>query len=73
MKLNKTLLYVLMVLPTLLLQSCLKDQEDVFDTPSSIRMQEVLDNAKKVLTSPKEGWAFDYDPDRNLSYGGYAY
>lgn len=73
MKLNKTLLYVLMVLPTLLLQSCLKDQEDVFDTPSSIRMQEVLDNAKKVLTSPKEGWAFDYYPDRNLSYGGYAY
>ena len=73
MKLNKTLLYVLMVLPTLLLQSCLKDQEDVFDTPSSIRMQEVLDNAKKVLTSSEEGWAFDYYPDRNLSYGGYAY
>lgn len=73
MKLNKTLLYVLMILPTLLLQSCLKDQEDVFDTPSSIRMQEVLDNAKKVLTSSEEGWAFDYYPDRNLSYGGYAY
>ncbi len=73
MKLNKTLLYVLMVLPTLLLQSCLKDQEDVFDTPSSIRMQEVLDNAKKVLTSSEEGWAFDYYPDRYLSYGGYAY
>ena len=73
MKLNKTLLYVLMVLPALLLQSCLKDQEDIFDTPSSLRMQEVLDNAKKVLTSSEEGWAFDYYPDRNLSYGGYAY
>lgn len=73
MKLNKTLLFILMALPTLVLQSCLKDQEDIFDTPSSIRMQEVLDNAKKVLTSSEEGWAFDYYPDRNLSYGGYAY
>lgn len=73
MKLNKTLLFILMALPTLLLQSCLKDQEDIFDTPSSIRMQEVLDNAKKVLTSSEEGWAFDYYPDRYLSYGGYAY
>ena len=62
MKLYKTLLYVLMILPALLLQSCLKDQEDIFDTPSSIRMQEVLDNAKKVLTSSEEGWAFDYYP-----------
>lgn len=73
MKLNKTLLFILMALPTLVLQSCLKDQEDIFDTPSSIRMQEVLDNAKRVLTSSEEGWAFDYYPDRNLSYGGYAY
>ena len=73
MKLYKTLLYVLMILPALLLQSCLKDQEDIFDTPSSIRMQELLDNAKKVLTSSEEGWAFDYYPDRNLAYGGYAY
>lgn len=73
MKLNKSLFYILMVLPAILLQSCLKDQEDIFDTPSSIRMQEVLDNAKKVLTSSEEGWAFDYYPDRNQSYGGYAY
>ncbi len=73
MKLYKSLLYVLMILPTLLLQSCLKDQEDIFDSPSSIRMQEVLDNAKKVLTSSENGWIFDYYPDRDLSYGGYAY
>lgn len=73
MKINKTLLYLLMVLPALLLQSCLKDQEDVFDTPSSIRMQEVLDNAKRVLTSSEQGWVFDYYPDRNQSYGGYVY
>lgn len=73
MKINKTLLYALMVLPALLLQSCLKDQEDIFDTPSSIRMQEVLDNAKRVLTSSELGWAFDYYPDRNQSYGGYVY
>lgn len=54
MKLYKTLLYVLMILPALLLQSCLKDQEDIFDTPSSIRMQEVLDNAKKCSPALKK-------------------
>lgn len=73
MKINKTLLCILMALPALLLQSCLKNEEDIFDTPSSIRMQEVLDNAKKVLTSSEQGWIFDYYPDRNLSYGGYVY
>lgn len=62
-----------MLLPTLLLQSCLKDQEDVFDESSAVRMQKTLENVKKVLTSSDNGWAFDYFPDRNLTYGGYEY
>ena len=73
MKLNRTLLYILAMLPALLLQSCLKNQEDIFDAPSSIRMQEMLDNTKKILTSSEEGWIFDYYPDRYLSYGGFVY
>ncbi len=62
-----------MLLPTLLLQSCLKDQEDVFDEPSAVRMQKTLEDVKKVLTSSEHGWAFDYFPDRNVTYGGYEY
>lgn len=54
-------------------QSCLKDQEDIFDQPSNVRMQEYLDKAQKVLTSSPNGWLFDYFPDRTLMYGGIQY
>lgn len=73
MKKFKIYIYILMLLPTLLLQSCLKDQEDVFDEPSAVRMQKTLEDVKKVLTSSENGWAFDYFPDRNITYGGYEY
>ncbi|HRN15923.1 MAG TPA: DUF4302 domain-containing protein, partial [Xylanibacter oryzae] len=73
MKKFKIYIYILMLLPTLLLQSCLKDQEDVFDEPSAVRMQKTLEDVKKVLTSSEHGWAFDYFPDRNVTYGGYEY
>lgn len=73
MRLNKFFITVILAVSTLSLQSCLKDQEDIFDDSSSIRMQEVLDNAKAVLTSSENGWAFDYFPDRDKSYGGFIY
>lgn len=58
MKLNRTLLYILAMLPALLLQSCLKNQEDIFDAPSSIRMQEMLDNTKRYLpVRKKDGYS----------------
>ena len=72
MKTNKYII-LLLALSTLLFQSCLKDQEDIFDKPSSLRMQEVLDKTKAALTGNENGWSLDYFPDRNLSYGGIAY
>ena len=63
----------LLLLSTLLLQSCLKDQEDVFDQSSSLRMQEVLDKTKAALTGNENGWALDYYPSREFAYGGIAY
>lgn len=73
MRLNKIFPVTLLLLVGSMLQSCLKDQEDIFDESPSVRMQEYLDNAKKVLTSSENGWAFDYYPDRDLSYGGYIF
>lgn len=72
MKTNKFII-LLLALSALLFQSCLKDQEDIFDKPSSLRMQEVLDKTKAALTGNENGWSLDYFPDRNLSYGGIAY
>ncbi len=70
---GKAWLGFFLLLSTLLLQSCLKDQEDVFDKSSSLRMQEVLDKTKATLTGNENGWALDYYPSRDLSYGGIAY
>lgn len=66
-------LFLLMALPTLLLTSCLKDQEDTFDKPSATRMSEYLANAASVLKAPANGWVLYYYPDKEQSYGGYAF
>lgn len=73
MKKNNIILFLLMALPTLLLTSCLKDQEDVFDESASARTANYLNNAKKVLTSAENGWLLNYYPDRDQSYGGTPY
>ena len=73
MKKNDIILFLLMALPTLLLTSCLKDQEDVFEESASARTANYLSNTKKVLTSAENGWLLNYYPDRDQSYGGTPY
>ncbi|MBD5183112.1 MAG: DUF4302 domain-containing protein [Bacteroidales bacterium] len=69
MKLFKSYIPVILAVVATMFSSCLKNQEDIFDQSSNIRMQEYLDNAKAVLTAAPQGWIFDYAPDRNMSYG----
>lgn len=49
--------------------SCLKDQHDIFDKTASARMQEFIENARKVLNAPDYGWRMEYF----THYGGYNY
>lgn len=71
---NKKLLsFLLMMLPTLLLTSCLKDQSDTFSESSSERVTNYLSQTKKVLTSSENGWVLDMFPDREQAYGGYSF
>lgn len=43
--------------------SCLKDQKDAFDNPSSARMQAYLENVRTILEyTTDEGWVLDYYP-----------
>lgn len=71
---NKKLLsFLLMMLPTLLLTSCLKDQDDTFSESASERVANYLDKTKQVLTSAENGWVLDFFPDRDQSYGGYSF
>jgi hypothetical protein len=70
---KKIFVFLLLALPSLMLQSCLKDQEDVFDESASARMANYLKNANDVLKGAANGWVLDYYPDREQSYGGYVY
>lgn len=70
---KKIYAYLLLMLPALLMTSCLKDQEDIFPESASERNANYLANVKKVLTSSANGWVLDYFPDRKQSYGGYSY
>ena len=69
---KKHILILLMALP-LLLTSCLKEQEDIFDDSASMRTEKYLTNAKRVLVSGEQGWILNYYPDREQSYGGTVY
>lgn len=64
---------VLLCAVPVLLTSCLKDQEDVFDDSSNSRMQQTLKETKDVLMSAANGWVIDYYAGINAAYGGYAF
>lgn len=70
---NNIFKLLLLLLPLLIFQSCMKDQEDVFDEPSSLRMQKALDNTRKLLEGSEKGWLIDYYVGDNQQYGGYAF
>ena len=73
MKTRKIFIFLMLALPAMLLQSCLKDQEDTFDKSSAVRSQEYMQNAKNVLTGSQYGWVFEYYPESNQTFGGYTY
>jgi len=70
---NNIFKLLLLLLPLLVFQSCMKDQEDLFDEPSSLRMQNTLDKTRKVLEGSEKGWLIDYYVGDNQQYGGYAF
>lgn len=73
MKSYKVFAYLLIALPALLLQSCLKDDDDKFPESSSARAQEYISAAQDTLMSSPNGWIFDYYPQSSQKYGGYTY
>lgn len=62
MKLKRSFAILFAAAMLLPLASCLKEQADVFEAPSSQRMQDYLENVRKLLQEPKEGWALSYYP-----------
>lgn len=73
MKINKIIVFALIALPALVLQSCLKDDDDKFSESASARMDTYLSEAQQALMNAPYGWALDYYPESSQSYGGYEY
>lgn len=73
MKTRNIISILLAVAGMLSVQSCLKDQKDYFEEPSSTRMENFLAEAKDVLTSNTHGWIMEYYPGTSQKYGGYTY
>lgn len=73
MKTRNIIFALLAVAGVLSVQSCLKDQKDIFEEPSSSRMTSFLEEAKDVLTSNTHGWIMEYYPGTSQKYGGYNY
>ncbi|MDE6871664.1 MAG: DUF4302 domain-containing protein [Bacteroidales bacterium] len=73
MKLNKIILAIAAVVSLSSVQSCLKDQRDVFEESSSERLQAYLENLSETLIAAEDGWIMEYYPGSNQSRGGYSY
>lgn len=73
MKSYKVFACLLIALPALLLQSCLKDDDDKFPESSSERAQKYIAAAQDSLMNSTYGWILDYYPQSSQSYGGYTY
>ncbi|MDR2293458.1 MAG: DUF4302 domain-containing protein [Prevotellaceae bacterium] len=71
MKLIKNIIY-LSVASLFLLQSCVKDEENIFDDSAAIRGQKAVSEYMQLLVSAENGWYVDYYPELNHKVGGYA-
>lgn len=57
---NKFIIYILLI-STFLLQSCLFEEELIFNKPTYERIKETNDSCKKILTTSEYGWKMAYD------------
>lgn len=65
-------LYIYLFLPfvSLLLNACLKDNSEVFNTPTALRLDEAVKQSKELLESSKIGWVLNYYTGRSYSNAG---
>jgi len=53
-------------------QSCLFEQEDIFEKTSSARLTEAMETAQQALISSENGWVMEYYPESTQKYGGFV-
>lgn len=69
----KKILYSILLLGTALsLQSCLHDDDEVFDSSADQRLEQSVSTDREVLESATNGWVMHYYTGRNYTGGGYS-
>lgn len=63
--------YIIILTAAFTMQSCLHDNDDVFDKTAAERIDDAVANAKATLTSAGNGWKFEYYLGSDYIYGGY--
>lgn len=69
---KKRYLFILFILPFLLISSCKRLEDPIFDENASIRMTAAVEEAYAVLQGNKAGWMMKYFPSREREFGGYT-
>lgn len=69
---KKILTSILLAGMAFTLQSCLHDDNELFDTPAAKRIQEVVASHKQILESAPNGWELHYYAGENYSGGAYT-
>lgn len=70
---KKIFLYLMFAAVTFGLQSCLHDDEELFEDSAAERIDKAVANAKSVLKSAPNGWHLEYYLGSEYSYGGYNF
>ncbi|WP_286863252.1 MULTISPECIES: DUF4302 domain-containing protein [Sphingobacterium] len=65
-------LVILILLPFLMVTSCKRDDDRIFDTNATVRMTEAVQQAYTVLQANKAGWMMKFYPSNNQEFGGYT-
>ena len=56
---------------SLVMQSCLFEDDELFEQSSSERIGELIESTRTILESNQRGWVMEFFP--SLSYGGYNF
>lgn len=68
---KRTKILICAVLPLLVFQSCLFEDEELFEQSASERVGDLASQTEATLLSNPTGWVMEYFP--SLSYGGYNF
>lgn len=67
---KKIFLYTIMAVVAFTMQSCLHDNDDVFEQSAAERIDAAVTNAEEVLVSAQNGWVLHYYAGQEYAYGG---